>query len=83
MVVMIAGEAVLVDEHGRHPMRPGDVAAFPKGDANGHMLVNESEADCVFVAIGRPAATDCHYPDIDLHLDAAQGKQCHKDGSPW
>ena len=83
MVVMITGEAVLVDDHGRHPMRPGDVAAFPKGDPNGHVLVNESEADCVFVAIGRPAATDCHYPDIDLHLDSALGKQCHKDGTPW
>ena len=45
IVVMLAGEAVLVDEDGRHPMRTGDIAVFPKGDCNGHHLINESEAD--------------------------------------
>lgn len=82
MVVMIAGEAVLVDEHGRHPMRPGDIAAFPKGEANGHVLINESDADCVFVAIGLLAATDCHYPDIDLKFAGAARAFQRKDGSP-
>jgi uncharacterized cupin superfamily protein len=81
LVVMLSGEAVLVDDTGRTPMRPGDIAAFPKNDGNGHVLVNESEADCVFVAIGRPAATDCYYPDIDMHLFAANGYQTRKDGS--
>lgn len=80
MVVMLAGEAVLVDDSGRTPMRPGDIAAFPKGDGNGHMLVNESDADCVFVAIGRPSITDCHYPDIDMHLFEGIGFK-RKDGS--
>ena len=83
MVVMIAGEAVLVDDKGRTPMRPGDVAAFPKNDGNGHVLVNESDADCVFVAIGRPASTACHYPDIDMHLFAGAGRQKRKDGSDF
>ena len=67
-VVMIAGEAVLVDDNGRTPMRAGDCAAFPKGDRNGHVLINESSTDCLFVAVGRPSASACHYPDIDLHL---------------
>lgn len=83
LVVMLAGEAVLVDDDGRHPMRPGDVAAFPKNDGNGHVLINESPQDCVFVAIGRPSATDCHYPDIDMHLDNDSGRFCHKDGSEF
>ena len=83
MVVMLAGEAVLIDDSGETPMRPGDIAAFPKNDCNGHVLVNRSDADCVFVAIGRPAATDCHYPDIDMHLFAANGFQTHKDGSAF
>lgn len=82
LVVMISGEAVLIDDDGRTPMRPGDIAAFPKGDGNGHCLVNESESDCVFVAIGRAADTDCHYPDIDLHLFAGQGFR-RKDGSEF
>lgn len=83
LVVMLSGEAVLVDDNGRHPMRPGDIAAFPKKDGNGHVLINESSSDCVFVAIGRPADTDCHYPDIDLHLGGATGKFCRKDGTPY
>lgn len=79
LVVMLAGEAVLVDDAGEHLMRAGDVAAFPKGDGNGHVLQNRSDADCVFVAIGRPAASDCHYPDIDMHLFDGQGFR-RKDG---
>lgn len=67
-VVMLAGEAVLIDDSGEQAMLPGDIAAFPKGDGNGHVLVNRSGADCVFVAVGKPSATDCHYPDIDMHL---------------
>jgi len=82
-VVMVAGEAVLVDDTGRTPVGPGDCIAYPKGDANGHCLINESDVDCVFVAIGRPPATDCHYPDIDMHLDAAKGRQVRKDGSDF
>lgn len=82
MVVMIAGEAVLIDDSGRTPMRPGDVAAFPKNDGNGHVLVNESDQECVFVAIGRPAASDCHYPDVDLHLFHGEGFR-RKDGSAY
>jgi len=83
LVVMLSGEAVLVEDEGETVLRPGDVAAFPKGVANGHHLVNRSERPCVFVAIGKVAATDCHYPDIDLHLDGAAGRFTHKDGSSY
>ncbi|VXC90971.1 cupin domain-containing protein [Sphingomonas sp. AX6] len=72
-VVMLAGEAVLVDDQGEHPMRPGDCATFPKGDGNGHMLQNRSDADCVFIAVGRSSASECHYPDIDMHLTPGRG----------
>lgn len=81
-VVMLAGEAVLVDDAGEHAMRPGDIAAFPKGDGNGHVLQNRSDAACMFVAVGRPSATDCHYPDIDMHLFMGTGFR-HKDGSAF
>jgi len=83
LVVMLAGEAVLIEEGGETMMHPGDIAAFPKSVPDGHHLVNRSDTDCVFVAIGRPAATDCHYPDIDMHLDAASNSFTHKDGSPY
>jgi uncharacterized cupin superfamily protein len=73
-VIMLSGEAVLIDNEGRHAMGPGDIAVFPKGDGNGHHLVNESAGPCVFAAVGRPAASDCHYPDIDMHLDGGSGR---------
>ena len=82
LVVMLAGEAVLVDDSGETAMRPGDVAAFPKGDGNGHVLQNRSAEPCVFVAIGRPQASDCHYPDIDMHLFVGEGFR-RKDGSEF
>ena len=71
LVVMLSGEAVLVEDEGRTLLRAGDIAAFPRGQPNGHHLINESERPCRFVAIGRPSASDCHYPDIDMHLDGA------------
>lgn len=80
-VVILAGEAVLVDNDGDHPMRAGEVAVFPKGDDNGHVLQNRSDSDCVFIAVGREETTDCHYSDIDMHLAFAVGEQRRKDGS--
>ena len=66
--VVIEGEAVLIENEGETILHPGDCAAWPKGVANGHHLVNRSDQACVFVVVGKPAASDCHYPDIDLHL---------------
>ena len=83
LVVMLAGEAVLIEDAGETVLRPGDIAAFPKGVPDGHHLVNRSTADCVFVAIGRVVTTDCHYPDVDMHLDAASNSFTHKDGSAY
>ncbi len=80
-IVMLSGEAVLVEEDGRTPMQAGDMAAFPKGEPNGHHLLNESDADCVFLAFGRVPLGDAHYPDIDLHW--SRGGFHHKDGSPY
>ncbi|MDP9413441.1 MAG: cupin domain-containing protein [Pseudomonadota bacterium] len=82
-VVILRGEAVLVEEDGETVMRPGDCAAFPKGVSNGHHLVNRSGKDCLFLAVGRIAATDCHYPDVDMHLDASNGRFTRKDGTPY
>ena len=82
MVIMIDGEAVLVDNDGEHLMQAGDIAAFPKNDGNGHVLQNRSDRACTFVAIGKPSASDCHYPDIDMHLTNGRGFH-RKDGSDF
>ena len=82
-VVMLEGEAVLEEEEGETLMRAGDCASFPKGVANGHRLVNRSGSPCVFIAIGKHALSNCHYPDIDLHLDGATSRFTRKDGTPY
>ncbi|QPQ55475.1 cupin domain-containing protein [Allosphingosinicella flava] len=82
-LVMLDGEAVLVEEGSETVLRPGDCAAFPKGAPNGHHLVNRTEADCTFVVAGSPDSGQCHYPDIDLLWDSAAGIYRHKDGEPY
>ncbi|MEO8722379.1 MAG: cupin domain-containing protein [Sphingobium sp.] len=81
-LVMIAGEAILVDDAGRTPLGAGDVAAFPKNDGNGHCLINESAADCVFVVIGQSINGRAHYSDVDLMSDPDKGF-VHQDGSAF
>jgi uncharacterized cupin superfamily protein len=82
LVVMIAGEAVLVDDAGETVMRAGDVAGFPAGQANGHHLINRSDADCVFVAIGAgDRAAGGSYSDIDMRFTA--DGYVRKDGTPY
>ena len=83
LVIMLSGEAVLIEDEGETVMRPGDIAAFPKGVPNGHHLVNRSDRDCVFVAIGKPPTADAHYPDIDLRYAGASGSFTHTDGTPY
>jgi uncharacterized cupin superfamily protein len=83
-VVMLEGEAVLVEEGGETVLRAGDCAAFPKDVANGHHLVNRSDRPCAFLAIdNRRGEGDCHYPDIDLLWNASEGKYTHKDGTAY
>ena len=67
-VVMLSGEAVLVEDGGETVMRAGDCASFPKGVANGHHLQNRSDADCVFVAVGAGQRGSGDYPDIDMRF---------------
>ena len=82
MVVMLSGEAVLIEDDGETLMNAGDVAAWAKGSTNGHHLINRSEADCVFVAIGGGARTGGGYSDIDM-LFTADGRYIRKDGADY
>lgn len=68
MLIMLSGEAVLVEDEGRTTLRAGDIAVWPKGIKNGHHLINEAQEDCVFIAIGGGKARDIGggYSDIDM-----------------
>ena len=81
-LVMLEGEAVLVEDDGPIVLRPGDLAAFPKGIANGHHLRNDSDRECAFVVFGGGVCTGGGYSDIDM-LFTAEGKYVHKDGTPY
>ena len=82
LVVMIAGEAVLIEDSGEKVMRAGDVAVFPKGVRDGHHLVNRGETDCVFVAVGGGVCTGGSYSDIDM-MFTADGSYVRKDGTGY
>jgi uncharacterized cupin superfamily protein len=82
-VVMLDGEAMLVEDDGETLLRAGDCAVFPKGVANGHHLINRSDRDCAFVAIGRQPVGHCHYSDVDLHWDGPGRRYTHKDGTAY
>jgi uncharacterized cupin superfamily protein len=82
LLVMLAGEAVLVEDEGRTVLRPGDVCAWPADAENGHHLINESDADCAFVAISAGPDAGGSYPDIDMCW-TADGVYRRKDGTPY
>ena len=82
IVVMLDGEAVLVENDGEKILRHGDIATFAADVANGHHLVNRSNRPCTFVAIDNAQGEgDCHYPDIDLLWNMGEGRYTRKDGS--
>lgn len=80
-VVMLAGEAVLVEDGGETLLRAGDCAAFPAGVANGHHLQNRSQEDAVFLAIGAGPRGGGAYPDIDMVFTEAG--YFRKDGTKY
>jgi len=81
-LVMLQGEAVLVEDDGRTVLRAGDCAAWPKGGTNGHHLINESGEDCVFICVGGGTNTGGGYSDIDL-MFTPDSTYVHKDGSAY
>lgn len=82
LVIMLSGEAVLIEDDGETLLRAGDVAAWPAGVPNGHQLINRSVSDCVFIAI---SAGDRNgggeYSDIDMTF--GDDGYFHKDGTPY
>jgi uncharacterized cupin superfamily protein len=83
LLVMLSGEATLVEDEGETVLRAGDVAVWPKGVENGHHLQNRSGEDCCFLVVSGGDAERDHgeYPGIDLKF-TPEG-YAHKDGTPY
>ncbi|WP_411816866.1 cupin domain-containing protein [Hyphococcus sp. DH-69] len=88
LIYMIEGEAVLVEDDGETTLHAGDFATFKAGVANGHMLVNRSAMDAVFLEVGTRSPDDISTytdPAIDMRMVKNGGvwKALHKDGKPY
>lgn len=85
-VWVLEGEVTLIDDDGEHVLRAGECAAFPKGDRNGHHLVNRSDTvvRCLEVGSRKPDEDACDYPDVDLRIGPGRDAgYMHKNGIPW
>ena len=83
-LVVTQGVCTLIDDHGETELHPGDCAAFPAGDANGHHLVNKSDSDASFVVVGTHTPTEVgYYSDEDMMVTVEDGTYSFtkKDGS--
>lgn len=81
-VMVLSGQATLITNAGEEILNPGDCAGFKAGEADGHHIVNRSDALLVLLEIGTDHAEDlCDYPDIDLR--GTSTAYLHKDGTPY
>ena len=75
-LLMLEGEATVVEDDGEHLLHPGDVAAWPAGAPNAHQVVNRSDGPCSYLICGTRVPRDVvHYPDL--------GRTLYNDGSKW
>ncbi|MGB3492006.1 MAG: cupin domain-containing protein [Elainellaceae cyanobacterium] len=85
-IYIVSGELVLVTDEGETVMKPGMMAAFPAGEANGHCLVNRTQESAVYLEVGdRTSGDSATYPDVDLlAAPTPQGYTfTHVDGTPY
>jgi uncharacterized cupin superfamily protein len=69
LVYILEGTPTLVTDAGERLLTPGDVAGFPAGRADGHHLVNNSDAPVTLIEIGsRHRGDDTYYSDIDMQI---------------
>ena len=85
-VYILEGRPTLVTDAGRTALAPGMCAGFRAGTGDAHHLVNETQADVVYLEVGdRTPGDTATYPDDDLAAVAVDGKWrfTHKDGTPY
>ncbi|MCP5071816.1 MAG: cupin domain-containing protein [Rhodobacteraceae bacterium] len=83
-VMVTQGELVLIQDDSETIVQPGDCAAFPAGDPNGHQFVNRSDNEARFLVIGTKADTEtAYYSDVDMKVEVGNGKFefTRKDGT--
>lgn len=85
-IFVLSGSLVLVTDEGRTRLDAGMCAGFRAGSGNAHSLLNESDAEAVYLEVGdRTPGDEVVYPDDDLDARLIEGKWrfFHKDGTPY
>ncbi len=85
-IFVLDGVITLVDDAGAHELTSGMCAGFKAGIANGHHLVNRSQAPASYLEIGTRSAEEvANYPDNDLRGVKTAGKFSftRKDGTGY
>ena len=85
-VYVLEGHPTLHTDAGRTPLAPGMCAGFKAGAGDAHRLLNETDAEVVYLEIGdRTPGDEGSYPDDDL-VAARAGERwvfARKDGTPY
>jgi uncharacterized cupin superfamily protein len=75
-LLVLSGQATVIEEDGAHPLGPGDAACWPAGAANAHQVVSRSAAPRIYLILGtRMAREVIHYPDV--------GRVGYIEGETW
>jgi uncharacterized cupin superfamily protein len=85
-VMVTEGECTLVQDAGETVMRPGDCAAFPAGNPDGHQFRNDTDRAARFLVVGTKALKEvATYSDVDLRveMEAGRARFTYKDGTDW
>ncbi len=82
-LLMLEGEATVIENDGAHVIGPGDACAWPGGVPNAHCVENRSDTPCRYLIVGtRPVADRCHYPDLGrTQVDDAKGARLVDDAT--
>jgi uncharacterized cupin superfamily protein len=88
-VMVTEGECTLVQDAGETVLRPGDCAAFPAGNPDGHHFINRTASVAKFLVVGTKAPSETAvYSDVDLMVHVTPGEKgradfTYKDGTPY
>lgn len=85
-VMVTEGECTLVEDAGETVLHPGDCAAFPAGNPDGHHFINRTDKVARFLVVGSKAKREvATYSDHDLKVEMEGGKArfTYKDGTDW
>ncbi len=85
-IYVLSGEITLVTNAGERILRPSMAAGFPRGEADGHQLINKGNAPATYLEIGtRASDDDVVYPDVDMKGEKRGGRYrfLHKNGDPY